>query len=185
MGLPAGGLTAFYPNTFARPIIIAGFGFTTTQSMLFNMASGICIVASIFLALFISKYQTVPLYNGARYGGYILINRFSIAPLFVISRMTAGIAGSTKKFAFGVAYQLGLAVGTPIQPRTYQAKDAPNYYPAKYTMLAFFVLTFFFLLALGLHLFWNMRRDKRDAAASEGKLEPELIPPMTKTDTVI
>lgn len=42
--------------------------------------------------------------------------------------MTAGVAGTTKKFAFSAAYQLGYAVGNIIGPQTYRADDAPNYY---------------------------------------------------------
>lgn len=42
--------------------------------------------------------------------------------------MTAGVGGSTKKFAFGVAYQLGYAVGNIVGPQTFRESDAPNYY---------------------------------------------------------
>ncbi len=51
-----------------------------------------------------------------------------ICVLFIITFMTAGVAGSTKKFAFGAAYQIGYAVGNIIGPQTLRAKDAPNYY---------------------------------------------------------
>lgn len=42
--------------------------------------------------------------------------------------MTGGVAGTTKKFAFAVAYQLGYAVGNIIGPQTYRTVNAPNYY---------------------------------------------------------
>lgn len=42
--------------------------------------------------------------------------------------MTAGVAGSTKKIAFGAAYQIGYTVGNLIGPQTYRSSDAPNYY---------------------------------------------------------
>jgi ACS family allantoate permease-like MFS transporter len=45
--------------------------------------------------------------------------------------MTAGVAGSTKKLAFGAAYQLGYGVGNIIGPQTYREQDAPNYYVSK------------------------------------------------------
>lgn len=51
-----------------------------------------------------------------------------ICVLFIITFLTAGVAGSTKKFAFGCVYQLGYAVGNIIGPQTYRAHDAPNYY---------------------------------------------------------
>lgn len=47
--------------------------------------------------------------------------------------MTAGISGTTKKFAFGCAYQLGYAIGNIIGPQTYRASDAPDYYVSKHS----------------------------------------------------
>jgi ACS family allantoate permease-like MFS transporter len=106
--------------------------------------------------------------------------------LFIITFLTAGVGGSTKKFAFGCAYQLGYAVGNIIGPQTYVAKDAPNYYvsvksfqskrqrmliirqPAKYTMLAFLLFTIFLFASYGLiHKMWNTKRDKQDALDSQ------------------
>lgn len=56
--------------------------------------------------------------------GYIV----PISVLFVINFMTAGVGGSTKKVAFGVAYQLGYTAGNIVGPQTYRAYDAPDYY---------------------------------------------------------
>ena len=64
----------------------------------------------------------------ARCGGYILTQQFAVCVLFIITFLTAGVGRSTKKFAFGCAYQLGYAVGNIIGPQTYVAKDAPTYY---------------------------------------------------------
>jgi MFS transporter, ACS family, allantoate permease len=85
--------------------------------------------------------------------------------------MTGGVAGSTKKFAFGAAYQLGYAVGNIIGPQTFRGSDAPDYPIAKYTMLAFLVLTAILLVGYGsLHMIWNKRRDAK--ARVEGKFLP-------------
>ena len=51
-----------------------------------------------------------------------------ISVLFVINFMTAGVGGSTKNVAFGVAYQLGYTTGNIVGPQTYRASDAPNFY---------------------------------------------------------
>lgn len=83
----------------------------------------------------------------ARYGGYILTlqctsawsnakfrhadlgeSSVPISVLFVINFMTAGVGGSTKKVAFGVAYQLGYTAGNMVGPQTYRETDAPDYY---------------------------------------------------------
>lgn len=58
----------------------------------------------------------------------MLIRIVPICVLFIITFMTAGVGGSTKKFAFGAVYQLGYAVGNIIGPQTFRATDAPNYY---------------------------------------------------------
>ena len=132
------------------PSIIASFGFTTNQSTLLNMGSGACTVVGTILALYLAKFTgrtiagcytlclscigvimmfVIPeKHYGARYGGYILTQQFAICVLFIITFLTAGVGGSTKKFAFGCAYQLGYAVGNIIGPQTYVAKNAPNYY---------------------------------------------------------
>jgi ACS family allantoate permease-like MFS transporter len=102
-----------------------------------------------------------------------------VCVLFIITFLTAGVGGSTKKFAFGCACQLGYAVGNIIGPQTYVAKDAPTYYvsvqltsvhqallimwqPTKYTMLAFLLFTMILLASYGLiHKMWNMKRISR------------------------
>lgn len=87
-----------------------------------------------------------PSHAAARYGGYILtlqctllslqaqgrplltLPTVPVSVLFVITFMTAGVGGSTKKLAFGASYQLGYTVGNIIGPQTYRESDAPNYY---------------------------------------------------------
>lgn len=51
-----------------------------------------------------------------------------VSVLFVITFMTSGVGGSTKKLAFGASYQLGYTVGNIIGPQTYRSSDAPDYY---------------------------------------------------------
>lgn len=55
--------------------------------------------------------------------------------------MTGGVAGSTKKFAFGAVYQLGYAVGNIIGPQTFRANDAPNYYASSTLTISPHLLT--------------------------------------------
>ncbi|KAH7035965.1 permease of the major facilitator superfamily [Microdochium trichocladiopsis] len=195
-GLPNGGITAFGPT------IINGFGFNINQTTLLNMGSGSAQVVGTFVALFVAKMTnrtiagiytlvlaivgvvmmlTIPAeYNGARYGGYTLTMQFPICVLFIITFMTAGVGGSTKKFAFGAAYQLGYSVGNIIGPQTFQAYDAPNYYVAKYTMLAFLVFTAILLAAMGLlHRFWNSRRDKEQDNLPTEHVENEEFADLT------
>ncbi|KAL4879451.1 permease of the major facilitator superfamily [Aspergillus karnatakaensis] len=176
-GLPNGGVTAFGPT------IVAGFGYDVPTTTLLNMGSGATQVVGTLVALVVAKYTNrtfagiatlllacigcammlgIPSdNNSARYGGYILMYQFPICVLFIITFLTAGVAGSTKKFAFGCVYQLGYAVGNIIGPQTYRERDAPDYYPAKYTMLAFFIFTAVLIGVYGgIHYLWNKKRDR-------------------------
>ena len=84
---------------------------------------------------------------GARYGGYILgvqckrhssklkkiiadswSSTVSNCVPFAMTYLTAGVGGTTKKFSFSSAFQLGYALGNIIGPQTFRPKDAPTYY---------------------------------------------------------
>ncbi|KAL2825055.1 permease of the major facilitator superfamily [Aspergillus cavernicola] len=178
-GLPNGGVTAFGPT------IVAGFGYDVAETTLLNMGSGATQVVGTLLALVLAKYTSrtfagvatlllacvgcammlgIPSSdNNARYGGYILMYQFPICIVFIITFLTGGVAGSTKKFAFGCVYQLGYAVGNIIGPQTYRERDAPEYYPAKYTMLGFFIFTALLLTTYGvIHHTWNVKRERKE-----------------------
>ncbi|KAB8214636.1 major facilitator superfamily domain-containing protein [Aspergillus novoparasiticus] len=178
-GIPNGGITVFGPT------IIAGFGYSTEQTILLSMAPGAAGIVGVGAAWLVAKYTNrtigglfplvlscigvvmmfaLPVQDYAeRYGGYILTLQFPISVLFVVTFMTAGVAGSTKKIAFGAAYQMGYTVGNLIGPQTYRSSDAPNYYTAKYTMLAFIIFTMFLLGGIGLtHWHWNKQRAQQD-----------------------
>ncbi|KAF9883892.1 hypothetical protein FE257_002686 [Aspergillus nanangensis] len=172
-GLPNGGLTVFGPS------IIAGFGYSTEQSTLLSIAPGAVTIGGlcplILSCVGVVMMFTIPEKNyAARYGGYVLILLFPISVLFVVTFMTAGVAGSTKKVAFGAVYQIGYTVGNLVGPQTFQPGDAPNYYTAKYTMLAFILLTIILMAALDLtHWYWNHKRDKHEAIHRE-ESDPQL-----------
>lgn len=56
-----------------------------------------------------------------------------------------------------------VAVVISIGPQTFRGKDAPNYYPAKYVMLAFIVVSGLLIGAFQvIHLRWNRKRDAQD-----------------------
>ncbi|KAK5116841.1 hypothetical protein LTR85_009101 [Meristemomyces frigidus] len=171
--LPNGGITVF------------GFGFTDEQSTLLTMAPGAAAVLGTGLSWLLAKHTNRTIagsatlvvaiigvimmltidesHYAARYGGYILTMQFPVSVLFVISFMTAGIGGTTKKLAFSASYQLGYTVGNIIGPQTYRKGDGPNYYTAKFTMLAFLIFTLILLISIGLiHARWNRKRDRQD-----------------------
>ncbi|KAH8886578.1 putative vitamin H transporter [Thozetella sp. PMI_491] len=198
LGLPNGGVTAFGPT------IIAGFGYDVPTTTLLSMAPGAAQVVGTFLALHVAKRTNrtfqgiytlviacvgivmmlaIPAkYTSARYGGYILLMQFPIAVVSIIAFMTGGVAGSTKKFAFGAIYQIGYSVGNIIGPQTYVGYDAPNYYIAKYTMLGSLIVAIFAIGAFGLiHKLWNNKRD-REASISDDDIHVHNEEFADKTD---
>ncbi|KAF3062064.1 hypothetical protein GL218_03970 [Daldinia childiae] len=191
-GLPNGGLTVFGPE------IIGQFGFDTEQTTLLSMVPGFATVIGTGVALVVAKYTnrtiagiwtvalacigvimmfTIPKSNPAgRYGGYIITLQFPIAVLFIVTFMTAGVSGSTKKVAFGASYQLGFTFGSIVGPLTYTEKDGPEYLIAKYTMLVSLLIAIGLLASLGLiHKRWNDQRDKQDALDAQNGVMHEVI----------
>lgn len=61
-----------------------------------------------------------------------------ICILSILAFITAGVGGSTKKLAFGAAYQLGYAVGNISGPQTFLGHEAPHYYVSLVTSLLIF-----------------------------------------------
>ncbi|KAJ5585769.1 MFS general substrate transporter [Penicillium hetheringtonii] len=191
-GLPNGGLTAFGPT------IISGFGFDTNTTTLLSMAPGACAAVGTVLALLVIKLtnRTIGgifvIFLGcvgvimmlvipeaaytARYGGYILTMQYPNAILVVLAFITSGIGGSTKKLAFGASFQLGYAVGNICGPQTFKDSEAPHYFTAKYTMLAFLVCTGMLLASIGtIHWYWNRKRDRQDALDAQNNAVHEHI----------
>ncbi|KAK4689865.1 MFS transporter, ACS family, allantoate permease, partial [Tremellales sp. Uapishka_1] len=191
-GLPNGGLTAFGPT------IIKGFGFKTSQTTLLAMVPGafetLLIPVFILLARRITRgvagmiaclfgimgaimMLTIPEHEyGARYAGYVFTVQYPICIIFIITYITSGVSGTTKKFAFNCLYQAGFAVGNIIGPQTFQAKDAPNYYTAKYVMLAFIAVSGLLIGVIeAIHVYWNKKRDAQDAEDEKNGIVHEVI----------
>ena len=69
--------------------------------------------------------------------GFRIINGQVVATLIVIYQWTASnIAGSTKRVVSMALISGAFSVGNIVGPQTFQAKDAPDYIPAKITVLA-------------------------------------------------
>lgn len=104
--------------------------------------------------------------------GVYLIN-FVVATLIVLYQWTASnIAGSTKRVVSVALISGAFSVGNIVGPQTFQAKDAPDYIPAKITVLATqaagAVLT---IVLFGYYKFANARKDKNSNAAQDISVE--------------
>ena len=99
----------------------------------------------------------------------ILLADLLIGPTSTIYQwLAANMAGHTKR-AYGAAMlQVAFAVGSIIGPQTFQARDAPQYKPAKISLMAFLAGEVLFVCALRIYYgFCNKSRDKRSRAAGE------------------
>jgi hypothetical protein len=84
------------------------------------------------------------------------------------------VAGSTKKITVSCIQTIAYTVGNIISPQTFQAKDAPEYLPAKIS-----ICILYFIVTLDLGLIWwisqreNRRRDEQKEALGEAYVVPE------------
>ncbi|KAK4689620.1 MFS transporter, ACS family, allantoate permease, partial [Tremellales sp. Uapishka_1] len=181
-GLPNGGVGAF------GPAIIKAFGFNTGETTLLSMAPGVSEAIGVVVGCLLAKTTRSRCWSGvaciavavigvimmlaipteqkyARYAGYCLLYWWPVCVIFVLSWLSSCVSGTTKKVMFNLAYNLGYCVGNILGPQTFRASDAPNYPIAKGVMLAFIIMSGVFLILIwGVHLIWNKRRDRQDAA---------------------
>lgn len=174
--------------------LIAGFGFSGPISALLNTPSGI---VSIFFTLLVgfgirktshrwawNVLCTVPgIIGGALLSflpksntagvliGIYLVNAI-VATLPILYQWTmANCAGHTKR-AFASALVAGsFSVGNIIGPQTFQARDAPEYRPAKIAVLATQAAAAVLSVVLFFYYVWqNKRRDQ-----SKGRVDENMI----------
>ena len=106
--------------------------------------------------------------KGAELAGIYLVNTVT-ATLGVIYQWTASnVAGQTKR-VIGVALISGsFSVGNIIGPQTFQAKNAPNYIPAKITVLATQSAAALIASVLFMYYVWANKQKNVAAPSIEG-----------------
>lgn len=99
--------------------------------------------------------------------GVYLIN-FVVATLIVLYQWTASnVAGHTKRVVSMALISGAFSVGNIVGPQTFQAKDAPQYIPAKITVLATQAAGAFVTILLFVYYkYANAQKDKKEAAAA-------------------
>ncbi|KAK4154912.1 major facilitator superfamily domain-containing protein [Chaetomidium leptoderma] len=182
--------------------LIRGLNFDSKQSALMNTPSG---AVSIFFTLFVGfgiRLQShrwafiiaciipaiiggalmsfLPITNRAGcLAGIYLVNAV-VAPLAIFYNWTvANIGGATKR-AFAAALISGsFSLGNIIGPQTFQAKDAPEYRPAKLAVMgtqAGCAITTFLLF---LYYVWQNKKRTSEGEKEEAYLSPEAWANMT------
>lgn len=104
--------------------------------------------------------------------GVYLIN-FVVATLIVLYQWTASnIAGSTKRVVSMALISGAFSVGNIVGPQTFQAKDAPDYIPAKITVLATQAAGAGLAVVLfGYYKFANAKKEKESSAKENISVE--------------
>ncbi|KAL1966148.1 hypothetical protein VTN77DRAFT_4700 [Rasamsonia byssochlamydoides] len=180
------GVVTTYSST-----LIKNLGFSSPHAALLNMPSGI---VSIFFTLLVGIgirrsshrwawvfFCSIPgiiggglmsfLPNSNTAGlliGVYLINAI-VAPLPVIYHWTAANCAGYTKRAFASALVAGsFSIGNIIGPQTFQAKDAPEYRPAKIAVLATQAAAAVLAVVLFAYYVWENKRRDAKAISSEG-----------------
>lgn len=102
--------------------------------------------------------------RAALLAGIYLVN-FVVATLTVIYHWTvANCAGQTKRVAAVAIIAGSFSIGNIIGPQTFQARDAPEYRPAKITVMATQAAAALVAFLLFLYYVWaNRRKDQKEA----------------------
>ncbi|KAK7180289.1 hypothetical protein DPSP01_009451 [Paraphaeosphaeria sporulosa] len=187
------GVVTTYSSTLIRNL-----GYSGPRAALMNMPSG---VVSIFFTIFVGygiRKQShrwawiiaciIPAIIGSALMSFLPINNRSgvlagiylvnavIAPLFIFYNLTAAnIAGATKRTFCAAVVSGSFSIGNIIGPQTFQARDAPEYRPAKYAVLGTQAGCAFVTFTLFLYYFaMNRKRKVIEASVEEQYMDREV-----------
>ena len=169
LAMPSGIISIFFT-------LLVGFGIGRTSHRWAWLA--MCTVPGIIgggLMSFLPKKDTAGLLIGI-----YLVNAIVATLPIVYQWIAANCAGQTKRAFASAAIAGSFSIGNIIGPQTFQAKDAPNYHPAKIAVLATQASAAFVTFVLYLYyVYENRRRDARamidSADNSEGFSSEERI----------
>jgi len=113
---------------------------------------------------------------GGKLAGIYLINTMVAPTAVIFSWVGANTAGYTKRIGTNAMVAVGFGIANIIGPQTFQARDAPNYLPAKITVFA--AAGGAMLVTVLLRLLYAHRNAStqkiRDAQLAELAVAPEL-----------
>ncbi|OBT75522.1 hypothetical protein VF21_04957 [Pseudogymnoascus sp. 05NY08] len=167
--------------------LIQSFGFTPKRTALLNMPSGVVSIAAALIVGFgVRKSENrwawlvlccipgmiggglmsfMPASNrAALLAGIYLVNAIT-GTLTVIYQWTmANVSGHTKRSIAAALIAGSFSIGNIIGPQTFQARDAPRYYPAKIAVMATQAGAAVVAIVLfGYYVWANKQKDKRQA----------------------
>ncbi|KAL2809069.1 MFS general substrate transporter [Aspergillus granulosus] len=189
--IPSGVITTF------SAILIQGFGYESKESALLNMPSGIVSIVSTMVSSYgiakgYSRWLTIdilllptllgsclmsflPSSNQAGCLAGIYMVNTTVAPLALIFAWTgANYKGYTMKVAGSTLISAAFSIANIIGPQTFQARDAPDYIPAKITLVA--VNASAIVVSTALRVLYGKRnaRADREGGPAQSRMEIRL-----------
>ncbi|KAI5856784.1 allantoate permease [Durotheca rogersii] len=180
MSIPNGAISSF------QATIIKGFGYTSKETALLSIPSGVLTCVSVIAAgVGAAKYDargpvivTLLLVGGILGGGLLafshgdakaalltgnyLTNTIGAALPMLYSYAAANVAGHTKKVTANAMLLAAFCLGNIIGPLTFRDADRPAYLPAKAAIVASTAAAALATAALIAYYRWeNARRDRR------------------------
>jgi predicted MFS family arabinose efflux permease len=186
LGGTGGGVITTYSST-----ILKNLGYTPKRSALLLMATGpMTIVGALFVGYGVRYYGNRWLFiaivlilsvlgsallafppgnkKASAFVGILFADLLVAQTSTIYQWLGANLAGHTKR-AYGAAMlQVAFAIGSIIGPQTFQARDQPDYQPAKISLMSFLAVECVGILSLRVYYGkCNKSRDKRSQAAGE------------------
>ncbi|KOS17304.1 Thiamine pathway transporter THI73 [Escovopsis weberi] len=158
MNMPSGAVSIFF-------ILLVGFGIRKQSNRWAWIIS--CIIPAIIGGALMS-FLNPKTYHAAALAGIYLVNAV-VAPLPIFYSWTvANVSGGTKRAFAAAAIGGSFSVGNIIGPQTFQARDAPDYHPAKIAVMSTQAGCAFTTLLLFAYYAWcNKKRGGRRSAQTE------------------
>ncbi|KAM7199194.1 putative allantoate protein [Rhypophila sp. PSN 637] len=199
-----GGIVTTYSST-----VIRNLGYSPKEATLLNMPSGaVNIVFTLLTGYGIRKQSNrwafiiaciipgmiggglmsfLPVSNKAGIlTGIYLVNSV-VAPLAIFYSWTvANVAGATKRAFAVAAISFIFCIGNLISPQTFQARDAPEYRPAKITVLATQAGCAVTTFTLFLYYVWQnkKRENTSESETEEAFMSPDVWKRMTDRENL-
>ncbi|KAH8655874.1 major facilitator superfamily transporter allantoate [Xylariales sp. PMI_506] len=175
--IPNGGISNFFSQ------LIVSFGYSNNQSLLLGTPGGAVEVVSLVVAGYLGdRFQNRLLIANAglliailgmllitclpsdqsvgKLIGYYLTQASPTPFVALLSLISTNVAGWTKKTTVAAMYLIGYCVGNIIGPQVFQMKDAPEYRPAKITIIVCWVVC---VLDIMFIYFWCKKQNAKKA----------------------
>lgn len=178
--------------------IIKSFGYTSEQTALLSIPSGAVSIVSILSATYCAGrfnqraiFIVLLLIPGVLGGclmaflpgkskvgkliGNYLTNCIGASLPLLYSWVAANYAGHTKKVTMNAVLLMSFCLGNIIGPETFRKGDAPNYIPAKITIVVTVAVAICFTVVLRTYYVWENRRRDRLQLGLEHRENQEFL----------